>query len=1189
MTGASPVPFDRRESGLLTTQAQRNNWRNWLRQARAETEEGDEDGLLFLLRHPRAAALREGFALGAYLAQNLDVAGAVYDPVEALFHYLEFGIPEGRNGMPVAWDRSFVAQATGHRLPEHLAPPQAAAELIARGVSPLKLALREQDHWLILGLHGPALANIFHHETYFAAVEAAGMDLPPPDRLSCIHHYARNGLDSGLPAHPDHRFDADFYASSLAERGISEAACPRHWARFGLHKKIHANARAQALASYGLRLPAGITAASAGEVSRLVEDPMRAIRELDLTRTANRSFAIDLARLQRRRGALASAEKLLMRVLHHSPDDPRARLALAALIRGTRQTPREIALRLVIPADFDGGENRLTLAELCAEKGDHDAALCHASALPTEAHGNVALCKRRRTLARKVFDDLFRNLNRHLERYAVDEVQDLLTRALELYAPTPEIVPRAGQIERVAILANDDLYQCKLYRADQKAEQLRTQGVQVTTFLQSADVVRLHHQLAQFDAVIFQRTPALPEIADLMIEAAKQGLATFFDVDDLIFDASHFPLPLATYAGKVTDRAHRIMACGVPLFAASARLCGYGIASTDPLRALLAPLTISGTAFTHRNALGAAHECAIARATRRRSGRLVIFASSGTKAHKTEFRDVLEPALAQIIAAYRDRVEVRLMGDFPELTHLSPDEVTLLPPIWDFESYAEELAQADIALSVLARSVAADTKSEIKWLEPAMFGIPAVVSASPVMDSVIDNGVTGITAPDSDAFVAALRHLIEDAGARLAIGQAARAKVLRDYALPTMGARLLANMQAARSAQKPKLLIVNVFYPPQSIGGATRVVADNVTHLLTHHSDAFEVDVLTTLDGADTPHEVHTTSHSGARIWSIANDPDLSEQNMRDPVMDARIDELLDRIAPDIVHIHCVQRLGVGIIDACRKRGIPYVLTLHDGWWVSPHQFITGPDGAPELYDFTAPTLPQRARSARRCIEDASAALAVSEPFAELHRKAGLTNVVAMPNGVSTLPERRRQSPPKGRVRLGLIGGASRHKGYDILRAALTSRPFANLDLIVADHALPPGAEAREVWNTTPVVRIPRQPQDKVGALYGRFDVLLAPSIWPESFGLVTREALALGLWVMASDRGAIGSEITEGRNGHIVPVDDHRALAEVLCRIDADPSRYTAPPGVRARLRSAADQGEELVALYKDILSRRA
>jgi glycosyltransferase involved in cell wall biosynthesis len=46
-------------------------------------------------------------------------------------------------------------------------------------------------------------------------------------------------------------------------------------------------------------------------------------------------------------------------------------------------------------------------------------------------------------------------------------------------------------------------------------------------------------------------------------------------------------------------------------------------------------------------------------------------------------------------------------------------------------------------------------------------------------------------------------------------------------------------------------------------------------------------------------------------------------------------------------------------------------------------------------------------------------------------------------------------------------------------------------------------------------------PQAKVANLYASLDVLLSQSIWPESFGLVAREAQAQGLWVVASSRGA--------------------------------------------------------------------
>ena len=49
---------------------------------------------------------------------------------------------------------------------------------------------------------------------------------------------------------------------------------------------------------------------------------------------------------------------------------------------------------------------------------------------------------------------------------------------------------------------------------------------------------------------------------------------------------------------------------------------------------------------------------------------------------------------------------------------------------------------------------------------------------------------------------------------------------------------------------------------------------------------------------------------------------------------------------------------------------------------------------------------------------------------------------------------------------------------------------------------------------------------DKMPIFYSNHDVLIAPSIWPESFGLVTREALSAGLWVIASDAGALAEPI---------------------------------------------------------------
>ncbi|MGW9820828.1 glycosyltransferase involved in cell wall biosynthesis [Methylorubrum extorquens] len=101
-------------------------------------------------------------------------------------------------------------------------------------------------------------------------------------------------------------------------------------------------------------------------------------------------------------------------------------------------------------------------------------------------------------------------------------------------------------------------------------------------------------------------------------------------------------------------------------------------------------------------------------------------------------------------------------------------------------------------------------------------------------------------------------------------------------------------------------------------------------------------------------------------------------------------------------------------------------------------------------------------------------------------------------------------------------------------------------------------------------------------------DVLLAPSLWPESFGLVTREARAAGLWVVASDLGAIGEDIAEGGNGFRVDVSTLDALRGVFERMNADPERFRAsPPQDTQSPRTVADQGDELIDLYQRLSMR--
>ena len=110
------------------------------------------------------------------------------------------------------------------------------------------------------------------------------------------------------------------------------------------------------------------------------------------------------------------------------------------------------------------------------------------------------------------------------------------------------------------------------------------------------------------------------------------------------------------------------------------------------------------------------------------------------------------------------------------------------------------------------------------------------------------------------------------------------------------------------------------------------------------------------------------------------------------------------------------------------------------------------------------------------------------------------------------------------------------HKGYYILVAAAESLPpNLGIEFTIVDHSLTSNSENyQSKWGEYHVNFIARVKMTKMAEFYSSQDILLAPSIWPESFGLVTREALSAGLFVIASDIGALAEPILDDNSNGI-------------------------------------------------------
>ena len=400
--------------------------------------------------------------------------------------------------------------------------------------------------------------------------------------------------------------------------------------------------------------------------------------------------------------------------------------------------------------------------------------------------------------------------------------------------------------------------------------------------------------------------------------------------------------------------------------------------------------------------------------------------------------------------------------------------------------------------------------------------------------------------------------------------------------------------------KKRKIAIVNVFFPPQAIGGATRVVIDNISVLQEDYTNDFELVAFTSDNHHRPAHQVNVYTYSGIRVYKVSP---VWRENMdwhyEDANMGGIFRKFLDFEKPDLVHFHCIQRLTGSIVEETKKSKVPYLVTVHDAWWISDYQFLVDIEG--EVYlgghpNTYAPikTLPQgvevqqsieRHIYLKNLLNSSQKVLAVSDSFADLYRKNGIVKVSTNKNGISShIQWKPKVTESTNKVVCAHIGGMADHKGYNLLQIAIMQASPKNIEMLVVDHGKEEDYEKKDYWGGVPVTYIGRVAQENVVDLYTKIDVLFAPSIWPESYGLVTRETAACGCWVIASNIGAIGEDIIHEETGLLIEANSIAALIEAIEWIDNHKEKCKRLPK-KMPIRYSNEQVAELVEYYKNCI----
>lgn len=322
------------------------------------------------------------------------------------------------------------------------------------------------------------------------------------------------------------------------------------------------------------------------------------------------------------------------------------------------------------------------------------------------------------------------------------------------------------------------------YRCAHQQEQLGLKGV--TTTLREDDDPQLLTDIFDYDLLILHRVPFSPLI-DLVIELAHaQSKPVVFETDDLIF-IPELEAHIGFMDTLAPEEARRFRSDLMRL-EETFRCCDCVLTTTEFLaqqaRRRGKPV------YVNRNAPGAEMFRLSEQAWAERQQRVnqddltspvVIAYFSGTGSHNRDFQTIAD-SLVWILSTY-PQVWLHIGGQLD----LGP----MFEPFWDrirrtpyvtWRELPQIIAQADINLAPLEPdNPFCQAKSEIKFVEAALVGVPTVASRVEAYEQAITHGQDGLLAITPDEWRDALQTLLDHPDQRRDLGDAARRAIYARY------------------------------------------------------------------------------------------------------------------------------------------------------------------------------------------------------------------------------------------------------------------------------------------------------------------------------------------------------------------------------------------------------------------------
>ena len=322
----------------------------------------------------------------------------------------------------------------------------------------------------------------------------------------------------------------------------------------------------------------------------------------------------------------------------------------------------------------------------------------------------------------------------------------------------------------------------------------------------------------------------------------------------------------------------------------------------------------------------------------------------------------------------------------------------------------------------------------------------------------------------------------------------------------------------------------------------------------------------------------------------------------------------------DVAHVHHLTGMSTDSLAELAAARVPTVMTLHDYWLFCPRgqmfhhreelcttasldrctpclqatfpAWVNAQNGHAEVGSVHARALRTLAMPAVLVVPSSRAI----PPFTALGVPAD--RFVVVENGVDT--DRLLRLPPPGvgpgPLRVGYLGTVMPSKGLHVLLDAVQRLPAGAVSLRIFGNVVPYHGDYS--YATKCFARLQpggdvhyRGPYglDELPTILEGIDVLAAPALWHEAFGLTVREALAAARPVLVSRVGGLQDAVIDGAQGRLLPPGDVDAWSDALRELAANPREVLRlSRSARSRARGFDAMAADLVAVYATARQRQ-